>query len=110
MKIYSDNVRIVIKDYDNLIHIHVLMNGIKIGYLYLTRVTKERIKLADILVYDHYQGLGFGNKLIKEAIKLAQERGVKEIYGTMLGDTDMLTYFYRKHNFEIHDSELSLSL
>ncbi|MFS6933785.1 GNAT family N-acetyltransferase [Klebsiella oxytoca] len=110
METPSDNVTIVIKDFDSSIHIHALMNGRKIGYVYLTRINEVKVKLADILVQEGYQRIGIGNMLINEAIQIARGLGKNEIYGTMIGDTNMLTYFYKKHDFEMHDGKLSLSL
>lgn len=90
----------------------VMYNGIKIGNLYLIKKEKDedKIKLADIIIFDEYRNLGIGRKLLENAINFVSSIGIKQIYGVMVGDIDRLEKFYQSFGFEISGKNIKLNV
>ncbi len=52
-----------------------------------------------VIVHDHYQGKGIGYKLIDVLIGIAQEKGLEEFYGVVLGNNQKMVRMCRKLGF-----------
>ena len=68
-----------------------------------------------ILVHDDYQKMGLGAKLFDIMIGIAQEKGLDEIYGSVLSDNEKMLALCRKFGFRVkfesyNVSRVSLSL
>lgn len=69
----------------------------------LQTISNDTVEIKNIAVYTALQGQGIGQRLLKDAINLAKEKGFKEIIiGT--GDAGIQQlYLYQKVGFEIYD-------
>lgn len=53
-----------------------------------------------VLVHDDYQGKGLGYKLVDLIIGIAQDKGLEEIYGTVLTENERMLKMARKLGFQ----------
>jgi acetyltransferase len=53
-----------------------------------------------VLVHDDYQGKGLGYKLVDLIIGIAQDKGLEEIYGTVLTENERMLNMARKLGFQ----------
>ena len=96
-----------IESIDKYIHqsdIYVLeQDNTIIAVFALQAISSHTIEIKNIAVDKAFQGQGIGQELLKEATKLAKEKGFKEIIiGT--GDAGIQQlYLYQKVGFEIYD-------
>ncbi len=68
------------------------------GVRLITEPDTLRAEFA-LLVHDRYQGLGLGSKLVDTVIGIAQEKGLEEIYGTVLTDNHKMLTLARQLGF-----------
>jgi acetyltransferase len=61
-----------------------------------------------VIVHDHYQGKGIGNKLIDVLIGIAQEKELKELYGIVLADNRKMLRACQKLGFAVRPFEEDL--
>jgi acetyltransferase len=54
-----------------------------------------------IVVADSWQGRGIGSRLLKKLIEVARRRGVKRLYGEILGANRPMLEFVRKLGFKL---------
>ncbi|MCX5816739.1 MAG: bifunctional acetate--CoA ligase family protein/GNAT family N-acetyltransferase [Proteobacteria bacterium] len=54
-----------------------------------------------VLVHDQYQGKGLGYKLVDLLIGIAQDKGLDEIYGTVLSENDKMLRVSKKLGFKL---------
>jgi acetyltransferase len=55
-----------------------------------------------IVVADPWQGRGIGKRLLSKLIDIARRRGVKRLYGEILGTNRPMLEFVRKLGFTLH--------
>jgi acetyltransferase len=55
-----------------------------------------------VLVHDQYQGKGLGYKLVDLLIGIAQDKGLDEIYGTVLSENDKMLRVAKKLGFKLN--------
>ena len=53
-----------------------------------------------VLVHDDYQGRGMGYKLVDLIIGIAQDKGLEEIYGSVLTENNNMLKMARKLGFQ----------
>lgn len=54
-----------------------------------------------ILVADHWQGKGLGNKFMNLIMEIAKERNIKKIYASVLNANTIMLHMFRKRGFTI---------
>ena len=70
--------------------------------------TNETAEFA-IVVSDKWQGLGLGNKLLDEILRIAKDRKIGKIYANVLNANVTMLYMFRKRGFNViqEDNESS---
>jgi acetyltransferase len=58
-----------------------------------------------ILVADKYQGQGLGNKFMDKIMKIAEDRGIKKVYASVLHANVVMLHMFRKRGFTIHHED-----
>lgn len=96
-----------IESIDKYIHqsdIYVLeQDNVRIAVCALQTIDSNTVEIKNIAVDTVFQGQGIGQKLLKDVINLAKEKGFKKI---LIGTGDagiMQLYLYQKVGFEIDD-------
>ncbi len=96
-----------IESIDKYIHqsdIYVLeQDNVRIAVCALQTIDSNTVEIKNIAVDTAFQGQGIGQKLLKDVINLAKEKGFKKI---LIGTGDagiMQLYLYQKVGFEIND-------
>ncbi|EDJ9408067.1 hypothetical protein GFN85_23285 [Salmonella enterica] len=93
---------------ETIMTIRAYFHYIELGHAYIILENSEKAKLADIILLENYIGMGIGSKLLEKVINECSARGIKSIYGTMVGEKDKLIKFYGKFGFEIHEDNIEL--
>ncbi|NNF34055.1 MAG: bifunctional acetate--CoA ligase family protein/GNAT family N-acetyltransferase [Saprospiraceae bacterium] len=58
-----------------------------------------------ILVVDKYQGQGLGNKFMDKIMKIAEDRGIKKVYASVLHANVVMLHMFRKRGFTIRHED-----
>ena len=58
----------------------------------------------------NYQSRGIGSKLLKEIVAFSSEIGSKRIYGSLMGEKDLLAKWYDRHGFEVDMTSERISM
>ena len=71
-----------------------------VGTYSLLKIDGTTFELSKMAVTDGVQGLGIGNKLMKHAVKIAKEKGIKKLI--LYSNRKLLPaiYLYKKFDFE----------
>lgn len=100
----ADETVEAINKYIHQSDIYVLDRGnVNIAVCVLQTMSDDTVEIKNIAVDTAFQGQGIGQKVLKDAINLAKEKGFKSILiGT--GDAGIKQlYLYQKVGFEIYD-------
>jgi len=68
-------------------------------------IITEAAELEKIYVLPEFKGKGIGNKAMKEIIKLAKERAMKNLYLDVLDSNNKAFDFYKRLGFVLHAHE-----
>lgn len=71
---------------------------------YVLDKSNESAEFA-IVVADAWQGRGIGKRLLAKLIEVARQRGVKRLYGEVLGTNRPMLEFVRKLGFKLERHE-----
>jgi ribosomal protein S18 acetylase RimI-like enzyme len=75
--------------------------------LVVFRTTSElRARIEDVVVDDSARGKGIGERLVKEALRLAQERGARSVSLTSRADRETANRLYERVGFEQRDTNV----
>ncbi len=66
--------------------------------------------LEDVLVHEDKRGQGIGEGLVKEVIKLAQEKNCYKLVGNSRLSRESVHAFYKKLGFEEYGKEFRINL
>jgi ribosomal protein S18 acetylase RimI-like enzyme len=75
--------------------------------LVVFRTTTElRARIEDVVVDDGARGKGIGERLVKQALRLAQERGARSVSLTSRPDRETANRLYQRVGFEQHETNV----
>jgi ribosomal protein S18 acetylase RimI-like enzyme len=75
--------------------------------LIVFRTTTElRARIEDVVVDESARGKGLGEQLVKEALRLAQERGARSVTLTSRPDREAANRLYERIGFEQRDTNV----
>ena len=93
-------------DYFLLYASNRIVGFIKVNYAPKSKPTiTEAAELEKMYVLPEFKGKGIGNKALKEIIKLAKERAVKNLYLDVLDSNTKAFDFYQRLGFVLHAHE-----
>jgi len=80
-----------------------------VGFILLAYTTNERFETAttmavihDMYVKPNHRGLGIGTMLMKECMRKAEEKGVKQVRLSVLSENVEAVKFYKRHGFNVY--------
>jgi ribosomal protein S18 acetylase RimI-like enzyme len=75
--------------------------------LVVFRTTTElRARIEDVVVDESARGKGLGTQLVKEALRLAEERGARSVSLTSRSDREAANRLYQRIGFEHRDTNV----
>ena len=75
--------------------------------LVVFRTTTElRARIEDVVVDESARGKGLGEQLVKEALRLAQERGARSVSLTSRADRESANRLYGRVGFELRETNV----
>lgn len=94
-------------------HICNSQNQQHVGYLWLNVMDAPAGRMAfiyDIMVYEQYQGKGYGQQTMQALEQVAREQGAKRIGLHVFGHNDRALHVYQKAGYVITDYQMSKTL
>jgi ribosomal protein S18 acetylase RimI-like enzyme len=75
--------------------------------LVVFRTTTElRARIEDVVVDESARGKGLGEQLVREALRVAHERGARSVSLTSRPERESANRLYQRVGFELHDTNV----